>query len=361
MRVIQLLPTISYGDAVGNDTRAIDALLRDMGYETGIYAENTDLRLPTGTALPVSQLPELTEDDAIVYHGSTGTVLNERLPKLPGRKLMIYHNITPPEFFVPYSRSASDLCAYGLRGIKGLAESLDYCIADSPFNKQDLLRMGFTCPIDVCPILIPFSDYEKEPDQRVLNVYGSDGITNLLFVGRITPNKKQENIIRAFYAYHKYYNQKSRLILCGSWNGMEPYFHRLVDYTERIGLSDSVIFTGHIKFNEILAWYRIADAFVCMSEHEGFCVPLVEAMYFKVPIVAYKSCAIPDTLDGCGVLLEEQDPIGAAKAIDRAVSDAMLRGEMITGQNRRLKDYSYEEVSARLKELLKNFLEGVEA
>ena len=157
--------------------------------------------------------------------------------------------------------------------------------------------MGYTCPIDVCPILIPFSDYEKEPDRRVLRRYKGDGKTNLLFVGRIAPNKKQENVIRAFYFYHKYYSPDSRLFLVGSWSGMESYYERLCDYVKALGIAEHVVFTGHIRFDEILAYYHLADVFLCMSEHEGFCVPLVEAMYFHVPIVAYSCAAVPDTLE----------------------------------------------------------------
>jgi len=356
--MIQILPTISYGDAVGNDTLAISGIIEEMGYETGIFAENIDQRLPKGTALPVSHLPNLSKEDVILCHGSTGTELNERLPHLRGQKVMIYHNITPPAFFHPYSVQAESLTTYGLKGIAGLAEKLDYCIADSEFNKQDLLSMGFSCPIAVCPILIPFSDYEKEPDQKVINRFGSDGFTNLLFVGRIAPNKKQEDIIRAFYFYHKYYNEKSRLILCGSWLGMDTYYHRLVDFTERLGLSRDVIFTGHVGFDEVLAWYRVADAFICMSEHEGFCVPLVEAMYFKVPIIAYKSCAVPDTLGCSGMLLENKSPIKVADAIDCIIKDNTLRKEIISGQDKRLEEFSYDKVSKRFKHLISEFLGG---
>lgn len=359
MRVVQLLPTISYGDAVGNDTRAIKELLSDMGYETAIYAENIDQRLPSGTAFPVAEMPELSGEDVIIYHGSTGTELNYRLPELGGRKMMIYHNITPPEFFEPYSLDARDRTADGLRGIMGLADKLEYCVADSEFNKRDLLFMGFDCPIDVCPILIPFEDYEKTPSQKIIRSYSGDSYTNLLFVGRIAPNKRQENVIRAFYFYKKYFNPKSRLFLVGDWGGMERYHDRLVKYTDALGLSeDDVIFTGHIKFNEILAYYKTADVFLCMSEHEGFCVPLVEAMYFDVPVVAYDCAAVPDTLDGSGVLLETTDPREAAERIDEIVRNKPFRQELIFGQNRRLEDFSYRQVSCALKAMLSGFIEG---
>lgn len=356
MRVIQLLPTLSYGDAVGNDTRAIKDLLQELGYETQIYAENIAPGLPRGTVESVQQLPDLAEEDVILYHGSTGTGLNEQLPKLGGRKLMIYHNVTPPHFFASYSQGAKKLAEYGLQGIQGLADKLEYCIADSAFNKQELLSMGYTCPIDVCPILIPFADYKKKPSEKLLRQYRGDGVTNLLFVGRIAPNKCQEDVLRSFFCYQKCYNPKSRLVIVGSWNGMDSYYKRLVAYARMLGIEEHVIFTGHIKFDEILAWYHLADAFVCMSEHEGFCVPLVEAMYFNVPIVAYDSTAIPDTLGGSGVLLESKAPDKAAWEIHRLISQPEHREAVVKGQQKRLADFQYETVSKKLIQLLMEYL-----
>ena len=355
MRIIQLLPTISYGDAVGNDAIAIKKLIQEMGYETEIYAENIDQRLPAGMAIPFDKLPNLSNDDILLYHGSTGTDLNDKLPELGGRKMMIYHNITPPQHFRPYSSSAEALTARGMDGISRLAETMEYCIADSEFNKKDLLRIGYTCPIDVSPILIPFSDYEKAPSQKVLQKYQDDGFKNLLFVGRIAPNKKQENVIRAFYFYHKYYNPDSRLFLVGSWNGMERYYERLCDYVEALGLTEHVIFTGHIRFDEILAYYHLADVFLCMSEHEGFCVPLVEAMYFQVPVVAYSCAAVPDTLGGSGVLLDTSEGPEAAERIDQIASDSKLRQEIVQSQDHRLDDFSYEKVSKTMMQYIAYF------
>lgn len=358
MRIAQLLPTLSYGDAVGNDTRAIKELLIELGYETQIYAENIDSRLPKGTAEFIAKMPKLGNNDVIIYHGSTGTDLNEKLPKCGGRKLMIYHNVTPPHFFELYSQDAKDLTEYGLSGIRGLAKKLEYCIADSEFNKQDLLRMGYTCPIDVCPILIPFSDYEKRPSEKILEQYKGDGYTNLLFVGRIAPNKCQEDVLRAFCCYQKCYNTKSRLVLAGSWDGMESYYNRLYAYAQMLGIADHVIFTGHIKFDEILAWYHLADVFVCMSEHEGFCVPLVEAMFFNIPIVAYSSTAIPDTLGGSGVLLETKEPDKAAWEIYRLVVDRQKRENVLRVQRKRLQDFSHDSVRKILVEQMTKFING---
>ena len=183
-----------------------------------------------------------------------------------------------------------------------------------------------------------------------------DGRTNIIFVGRIAPNKRQEDVIRAFYFY-KQLDPDARLILAGSQTGFENYADRLRDYADKLGLRD-VLFTGHVSFPELLAYYRTATAFLCMSEHEGFCVPLVESMYFNVPIAARKAAAVPDTLGGSGLLLEDNDPLVAAKAVERLVRDKKLRDDVIQDQRRRLADFSYSRIKALFTEQLRDFIRG---
>ncbi len=359
MRIVQVLTTIAFGDAVSNDVLAIRDIISERGFDTGIYAEHIDPKLPEGTAKVIGDLKGLRDEDVILYHGSTGTQLNFDLPKFRGRKIMIYHNITPPEFFEGYSPEAVQLSRFGYEGMRFLADKFSYCLAVSDYNRQDLLRMGYTCPIDVCPILIPFEDYGKAPDEEVLKKYINDGWTNLLFVGRIAPNKKQEDVIRAFCRYQKGFNPKSRLFLVGNGGENNKYENKLKNYVRMLGIEDKVIFPGQIRFNAILAYYRLADVFVCMSEHEGFCVPLVEAMYFDTPIVAYRSSAIPETLGAGGLLLDDKDPGLAAAAIDRVVGDEALRAYISRKQKQRLDDFQYETVKARLIECLDKAL-GIE-
>lgn len=355
MKIYQMLPTLSFGDAVSNDALALEKVISELGYKTGIYAENIDARLPKGTAKYVKKMPVLGEKDVIIYHLSTGSKLNYKLASFRCRKIVVYHNITPPSFFEPYSFKAAQLCNSGIEESMFLADKVNYCLAVSEYNKQDLLQMGYQCPIDVLPIVIPFDDYKKTPDQEVIDQY-NDGYTNILFTGRIAPNKKQEDVIRAFYYYKKFYNPKSRLILVGSHNGMDRYYHRLKSYINALELDD-VIFPGHIKFDAILAYYKLADVFLCQSEHEGFCVPLVEAMYFDVPVVAYNSSAIGGTLGQGGFLLDEKNPAETAGVIDRIVKDADLRENIINNQRERLKDFDHNVITEQFKKYLKDFLE----
>ena len=358
MRVLQLLPTMGMGDAIGNDVLALEKVLRDMGFQTGIFAETVDRRLPEGTAYTVDKMPRLSGEDVILYHMSTGTDLSFALEKLPCRKLMIFHNITPPRFFKDYNETLTEISEYGMRGLCHLADKVDYCMADSAYNASVLRELNYQCPIAVRPILIPFSDYAKAPDPELIEHYSNDGYTNFVFVGRIAPNKKQEDVIRAFYCYKKYCNPKSRLFLVGSYNGMERYYHRLRRFVGGLEL-DNVVFTGHIPFSQILAYYHLADLFLCMSEHEGFCVPLVEAMYFNIPILAYDSSAISDTLGGSGVLLSSNDPMEAALMADRVLRDPGLRREIIAGQRRRQQDFAYSEIRKLFEHQIREFWEMV--
>ena len=355
MKVLQVLPTLAFGDAVGNHTRALELLLKDMGYETEIYALNIDKRLGEGKAKYIEELPELASDDVVLYQLSTGSELNEVIPELKCRKIVDYHNVTPPRFFKGISEELEERCRQGVEQVKKMADAFDYGFADSEFDREDLLEMDYSCPIEVAPILIDFEDYRRSPNSEVLASFRDD-VTNIVFTGRIVPNKKQEDIISSFYYYKKFFNPKSRLILVGSGKGMEQYLSKLKNFVKKLELEDSVLFTGHVKFNEILAYYRIADVFLCMSEHEGFCVPLVEAMQFQVPIVAFDSSAIGGTLGGSGILLKEKDPLMTAGVIDRLMTDVRLRNQIIEGQKKRLKDFSREVVTARYRELFQRIL-----
>lgn len=355
MRVIQIMPTVSFGDAVGNDARAICRVIGEMGYDSAIYAENIDSRLSDKNIQKIRYLPSLNKEDIVIFNHSTGTDLCYRLPELGGRKMMIYHNITPPYFFEGYSDVSCKLTEYGYEGTRYLSDKIEYVLADSRYNADDLVDMGYKCPIDIRPILIPFEDYKKSPSSVVMEKFSGDGYVNIVFVGRIAPNKKHEDIIAAFAYYKKHINYKSRLILVGSWSGMETYKNCLDRYVGALMLED-VIFTGHISFASILAYYQIADIFLCMSEHEGFCVPLIEAMFFEKPIIAFDSSAVPGTLGGTGILLQEKDPVFTASVIDRLANDRQLYDGIVEEQSRRLEDFTYDKVKDVFVSCLSRFI-----
>lgn len=354
MRIIQVLPTLAFGDAVGNDTVALHRALAEKGVQTKIYTQYWSPQYEKAKFVePLKKLPKLTAEDIMILHISTGFEFVKKLDKFPCKKIMMYHNVTPPEFFKPYDLRSYRSTQEGLETVKHLCDKVDYCFADSELNKQDLQEMGFQCAIDVLPILIPFDDYKKEPDHEIMEKY-SDGKTNLVFTGRIAPNKKHEDIIQAFY-YYKMIDPEARLFLVGNYSEEDYYYRRLKEYVRALDLED-VYFTGHISFSAILAYYRIADVFLCMSEHEGFCVPLVEAMWFDVPILAYQSTAIPYTLGGSGLMFDEKNYPAVAELIHQVVKKPELREKLIAGQRKRLEDFQHPVIERQFFDYLESFM-----
>lgn len=352
MKIVQMLPSMRFGDAIGNDTLALRDALVKMGYETAIYAEDIDARYEQ-QVFSIEQC-DVSENDVILYHLSVGSQLNYDVAEFPAHLVVVYHNVTPPEFFDDYELPIATTCREGVYGVEYLAKYAEYALAVSNYNKQGLIEMGYQCPIDVLPILIAFDDYDKKPNRKIIRQFSKDGYTNILFTGRIAPNKRQEDVIAAFYAYKKHYNPKSRLILVGTNSG-ERYQKRLKAYVRKLGVED-VIFTGHIPFDEILAYYCVADVFLCMSDHEGFCVPLVEAMKFGVPIIAYNSSAIGETLGGSGILLDSKEPAFVAGVMNRVLSDSELRNTMVQNEQERLADFSHERIYEEFRTYLEVYL-----
>lgn len=355
MRIIQMLPTVSHGDGVGNEALLIDKILREEGYDTHIYAEHIGAAVDKSRASYADELPTLAPTDILVYHLSIGSKLHALLGKLPCRKVFIYHNITPAQFFAGYHPLLERKCRDGIEQFKQLAGVPDLVLAVSEFNKAHLQSLGYTCPMEVLPIMMPFADYKQAPDEAAMKRL-ADGRTNILFVGRVAPNKKQEDVIKAFYVYHTLKNPHSRLILAGSFQDMESYKRELEDYCRLLGLTaDDVVFTGTSSFAEILAYYNSADLFLCMSEHEGFCIPLVEAMLFHVPIIAYDACAVADTLGGGGVLLKEKDMVLCAEIMDMVITDKELQKRMAIEQDKQLALYDCQILKERFLGALQRF------
>ena len=341
MRIIQVFSSLSYGDAIGNDMLALNSIIKEKGFQTKIYAEKIDKRIPSELASNISELT-VEPSDLLILHIGGATKLNQWIKDIKCKKVMVYHNITPPEFFEDYNKKSADYCKRGLKEVEDLNKTFDMVLAVSDFNKKNLIDMGYTCEINVLPILIPFEDYKKTPSQAVIEKYNDD-FTNIIFLGRIVPNKKQQDVIAAFASYQKNYNLKSRLFLVGNPNDFEKYNEQLKIYTQKIG-AKNVIFTGHTRFDEILAYYKLSDLFLCMSEHEGFCVPLVEAMFFNIPIVAYASSAIPGTLNGSGFLLNVKNPDLTAAVMNRILTSEELKTKILKNQQERLSDFSHSKV-----------------
>lgn len=348
-RIAQFLQNISYGDAIGNNVLAIRDTLEKAGYDTEIFAETIDRRLEALGISGIRSVSEYNDDaDILICHVSVGWDYMLTMNTLAGRKLFIWHNITPPHFSEAYgeTRKAS-ACEKGLNQVHAIRFTPSLCLADSSFNKADLERLGYLCPIHVLPILRAAEEAAAACDEALLSKYRDDGTVNILFTGRITPNKKQQDIIEAFYCYHRFYNPKSRLFLVGSGTSDPAYSKAVKEYPAAIGL-DGVIFPGHVSDRQKAAYYSLADVFVCLSEHEGFCVPLLEAMQYRVPVIAYDSSAVAETMGDAGLLLKSKKPMVVAAAINRVMQDAQLRETLVANGQERLALFAPAKIAGKL-------------
>ena len=327
--VHQVLATLGYGDAIGNEVLGIQRVLQRAGYESEIFVETADWRLEHLT-VDYRDLPDASHPDNVLFHHfSIGSRASRVAYALPDRMVLVYHNITPPEYFVDVHPLLVQLCYLGRRELGLYANRCDLALGDSEFNRLDLESLGFSRTA-VLPVVPDFSHLDCEPRWMLAQEFDDDW-SNIVFVGRVITNKKIEDVIRSFHAYHTVFNPRSRLIIVGSYSGFERYLASLNHLAASLDATH-VHFVGHVTDEELVAFYEIADLFLCASEHEGFCVPLVEAFYKEVPVLAYAATAVPATMDGAGVLYHDKTPAHVAHLMDAILSNAAVRGRIIEGQ-----------------------------
>lgn len=348
MKVHQILPSLAPGDAIGNEVLLMRDLLRSWGYESDIFAQHIH---PDVQARPYKEYElESSPQNLLIYHFSIGSEVSNFIKGLPDRKIMIYHNITPPHFFRGINDNLMFLLDEGRKELGSLSREFDLALADSEYNRIELEGAGYP-ETGLLPLLIDFSKYQSfNPD--IVEKYSDDRV-NILFVGRISPNKKHEDIIKTFY-YYKCINPKARLLLPGGYDGCELYFQSLRSLVQRLGLSD-VYFLEKVPFKDLVSYYMVSDVFLCMSEHEGFNVPLVESMFFDVPIIAYNSSAIPYTLGDAGILVKSKRYAETAELINLIVGDPDIRGKLIRRQKERLQVFEYSKIAAQFYNIIKRF------
>ncbi|WP_375104165.1 glycosyltransferase [Paenibacillus sp. RS8] len=351
MIINQLLPAMSYGDAVSNSALNMKKTMERAGIESKIYAEHIHPKL-SNIVLPASSIPK---DKPVIYHLAIGCDLAYEIPKFTDKKMILYHNITPSHYFRGYDDQSGDLCDKGRDELEFLKDYIDVAFADSQYNESELIDVGYT-NTHVTPIIINYEDYEGAYNKELLKkIQNSKKGTDLIFVGRLAPNKKQEDIIKTFYFYKKYFDVNARLFLVGSYTRMERYYEQLKGLVKQLSIDD-VYITGHVPFNDILTYYKNADIFLNMSEHEGFCVPILEAMKFEIPIISYKEAAVPETMGNGGLLFLEKDYKSIASLIKVVVSDLSLQERLLINQKERLHYFSKINTSdIFLKQLQKEF------
>ena len=347
MRIDQWVPALHRGDAIGDSARLMRDAFRAWGHEADVYGLELDEDLE-GDGRPFSQWRAGGEHDVVILHYALPSPLSAALEVHRGRRVLLHHNITPPEFFVGHDPELARICAIGQKEFRRLAPHVDLGLADSEFNRRELEAAGFA-RTGVLPIFLDFRRYRERPDP-VLSRLLADGRTNLLFVGRVTPNKRQEDLVRLASYWRRFISPDVRLLLVGKLPRRRSYYDALQSFFYEEGFTPAeVVFAGHVDHAELLACYAESDVFVSASAHEGFGVPLVEAMLMDVPVLAYRAGAVPDTLGPAGVQYAEARLDEVAEMAHRLVTDAALRQAVLAGQRERLRAFAPETVEATLK------------
>ncbi|HKW77512.1 MAG TPA: glycosyltransferase [Candidatus Limnocylindria bacterium] len=340
----QFHPVIAYGDAIGNDCFELQRLLWASDVRSDLFAWGTR---PEVAALvkDYRELARLPKDALLLIHHSMGNDVIAEIAKLPQRKAIVYHNITPATAFAGLNEQARHYAALGREQLRELAAVAEFGFADSEFDRQELEAAG-VARTAVVPILVDWEAFDVAPDPAVTRRL-ADERTSILVVGQILPHKGLHHVVDAFARYRRR-DAGAHLYFVGTTAMSGGYLDRLTRQVDEAGLAGAVTFTGSVTTEQLVAYYRGATALLTLSEHEGFCVPLVEAMRSRLPIVAHAAAAIPETLGDAGILVEDRDPERVADALERVVGDQELRAGLIERGERRLEDFSRERVRDRV-------------
>jgi glycosyltransferase involved in cell wall biosynthesis len=340
----QLTPGFAYGDAISNQALIIRDYLRSKGYTSNIFAESVDPSMSSEGQVFKPHL--LSRTAGLIYHHSIGTPLTTVADKHPGPKSLVYHNITPAEYVADSDPKLAKQLEQGRKDISLLSRSFSCSVGDSRYNANELAENGFADP-GVLPICVTPDKWNTAPDASVI-ARMSDGKRNILFVGRIIPNKRQDDLVHLLSQFVKL-DSKARLILVGGYDPEDPYFRKILKLIEEKQLRTKVLLTGKVSDAQLQAYYRTAHLYCSMSEHEGFGVPLIEAMWFDVPVLAYKSSAVSETM-GCGGLLftSKDDFAQIAHLAKKIIQDRKLKKAILNGQRLRRQHFIPSAVEAKI-------------
>ncbi|HWW47017.1 MAG TPA: glycosyltransferase [Xanthobacteraceae bacterium] len=340
-----------YGDGVTNGMLFTQKLLRRAGYVSEIFCANVDPKL--GHLLRPMSAFENVPDHLTLVHYSHGHDHHRWIENISGPKILIYHNITPAHFF-PAGSAVGRYAQLGREQLAAWAKSslFNGAMADSGYNAEELLAFGYR-DVETIPLLVDLDAMRSEPfDPRTVSRF-SDGAKNLLFVGRWAENKGQLDLVRVMRHVVDAAKFPVRLILAGDTTSPD-YREAVLGEIDRLGLGSHVEVLHHLRTEEVRALYRVADAYVSLSRHEGFGMPLVEAMACGVPVVALAEAAVPYTLGSGGVLLDTSEPAAVAATIRLLLGEPWLRREVVTAQNAELERFEAANLVARLQ----GFLQG---
>jgi len=358
MKIHQFVHTLNYGDAISGEAIAIKRLMERLSVESTIYAlhahekVSSDATIWSGNEAQFSELRSLGKEDAVILHYSIASPFNAVFEELSGtNRGLIYHNLTPIHWFEGYNNRVVNDLRVGFEELPSLLKQADFVLADSEFNRAELESFGCS-DAKVLPLLLDEDKWKVGANTGIRQILSSTGEVNLLHVGRVAPNKCIHDIIKAFYFYHHKIERNSKLWLVGIDIDTELYAFELRRLISKLQLSEAVEFVGAVADSELRAFYENCDAYLCMSEHEGFCLPLLEAMYFGLPVIAYDACAVAGTLGDAGLLIERKDPAQTAELVQVLLSDATLRQTLQERGRARALEFNPERFEKLFRELV---------
>lgn len=350
MRIDQLIPNFHRGDAIGDTAFHMKKYLKIRGFQSEIYCLERDQGLEDVSKL-ISSYRKSGAGDVTILHYALPSPLTDVLLSSPGKKIIIYHNITPSYFFRGFSQEMIKVTDIGREELKRFIPHVHLALADSEYNRRELQEYGFK-NTRVFPLFIDFDKYKRSFSNFYYDLFRDDRV-NILFVGRIVPNKKIDELIKVTFYYKKYISPLVRLIVVGKTSSLPKYYQSLVRMADEFYLQpQEICFTGHIADDEMYALYKASDVFLSLSEHEGFGLPFIESMIFDLPIVAYDCTAVSGTLGEAGVLIENKKVDLIGELINLLAHDEGLKKNIIDGQRKRLKKYKDMNLEKELLEIV---------
>lgn len=353
MIVNQWVPAAHRGDAIGDSARVVRDLLRSLGHDSEIFAMTVDDDLRD--EIRRFDDPAARRGDVTLFHFALPSAMTGAFATLDGGRVLQYHNITPAHFFAPFSPEIFRLAVLGRRELASLVGHVDLALGDSEYNRAELDALGFA-PTGVLPIAVDAGRLTRAPRRPALERLLDDGLANFLYVGRIAPNKKIEDHIRLAEVYKRYVDVDYRFVFVGRHDAVPAYYATVRALIARFEMpSDRFLFAGPVPNADLAAYYRTARVYLSLSEHEGFCVPLLEAMALDVPVLAYAAAAVPETLGGAGMTFFPKDLEYAAELLGELAYNPGLRRRIVEGQRRRLAEFGEDRIRTALGRLLAPF------
>lgn len=360
-RVDQILPSFGSYDAIGTETKIIQQAIREKGIESDIYTEQG---IDSQYCKPMTDFfkKKSSPNDILIHHFSIGSLVPYYLMNFRGRIITRYHNITPPHFFKYESNRFSRCrCAQGRNQFSTIRQFSHVCWAASSYNLNEMKHLNFesTC---VLPVLRDYNQlFQKTPCLNTTSMIKKSTKKTLLFVGRVIPNKAHHDLFFLLRQYLTHVDKNVRLICIGAVDShygkkllknLANAFSMSVAFEPSGASTADVTFTGPVSDSELVSYYRDSDAFICLSDHEGFCVPLVEAMNFGLPILAHPSAAVPETLGAAGVLSDKSNPVDMIEKLHEILTNPQESERLKKLSLLRAQDFSIDKTLNKLSNLL---------